>query len=1179
LVIPRHRRGGFALLITVTLLAFLVLLLVSLASLTRVETQVAGNNQQLAQARQNALMALNIALGQLQRHTGPDQRVTTPADIQIPSGVTIGATTTGSQARSSLDAYWRASRNRRWTGAWQNINTTAYNPNDAPAFNPTPGLQSWLVSGNENTAAATSAAPTPNFPFKPTDVVTGLTAASTPLDEIMDASNRPHRLLAKTSAGVTDAASLDRAVTAPQMLIQSTTVPGTNGASTPVGHYAWWIGDEGIKARANLIDPYASDPSATLKRRQSAQRLALEAMTTSGTDGLAGTFAASDSRFTRVNATAQLGFLASGTAYQTEVKSRFHDLTVNSRSVLADVKNGGLKRDLSYILSRPDLNAFRTALTTVSTGSLSYNVTPQGTGNTVFSSTATPYAAYPNDTPLYGSTPGIFTYGPTWEHLWSFYNLGNTTSALPAGVFDSSGNAQGRLQTATQQGLYPILIQAKAFYRLRIVANQIWIDVIPLAVLANPYNVPLSGDFLLKLAGYSPQMQEGTPADPDNPSTSEFTNLGSNSKNAGLYDVRLVVQARGIPPGQAQVFMIDSTQSAAEITATSTSDKRRVRMVNDYDPSTFVTINTGKTVPTGKHVALFSGSGLTGALYADDPSLSDPFIFANLLSTIATTRPSDSGMDPQGFLVYPLASGSRLGGGTAFAYFDPRFPRLQQSLFYQVNYRALRVDSHGAASDNRHPLQWARSYVYYGNTATDNTLPNPFLAANLLSPQDQTVPLSVRWGLVNNGDGTYFTTTPSSIGGDAGTTGFVNLLYDIPQPGQPITSIGQLQHFNAAGYHKSDYNASGDDRWSSATHQFQVNYPIANSYPNPRVRRHKALDWQSQYAYVYDGSYLWNDLLSDRFYFSSYPQTGTFDFSADRLINARHQPFRDRSTTAWDDESAYRGVYRAAQNLLVDGAFNINSTSVEAWKAVFSSLRGVPTGTATDSVANAADLTAPFARVLNPRGGAADAKTGISANAWNGFRNLTQNEINTLAEEMVLQVRLRGPFLSMADFVNRRLTPSAGDTFGLGLRGALQAAIDKVFNLTSDVPVAPFNEPSTATTPHGAMFPDAGYSMSTKIAGFPGYLLQADLLAPLAPHLTARSDTFTIRTYGDVVNPVTLAVEGRAWCEAIVQRIPDYVASRASGGNDPEEAATGANITFGRRYQVVSFRWLSPEDI
>src|SRR5687768_980468 len=77
----RARREGFALLITITLLAFLVLLLVSLASLTRVETQVAANNQTLSQARQNALFALNVALGQLQKYSGPDQRVTARADI------------------------------------------------------------------------------------------------------------------------------------------------------------------------------------------------------------------------------------------------------------------------------------------------------------------------------------------------------------------------------------------------------------------------------------------------------------------------------------------------------------------------------------------------------------------------------------------------------------------------------------------------------------------------------------------------------------------------------------------------------------------------------------------------------------------------------------------------------------------------------------------------------------------------------------------------------------------------------------------------------------------------------------------------------------------------------------------------------------------------------------------
>jgi hypothetical protein len=104
------RRGGFALLITITLLAFLVLLLVSLASLTRVETQVAANNSQLAQARANALFALNLAVGKLQEYAGPDQRVTARADIQ--------AANTG---------------NPYWTGVWDARPVIAATPSHATA--------------------------------------------------------------------------------------------------------------------------------------------------------------------------------------------------------------------------------------------------------------------------------------------------------------------------------------------------------------------------------------------------------------------------------------------------------------------------------------------------------------------------------------------------------------------------------------------------------------------------------------------------------------------------------------------------------------------------------------------------------------------------------------------------------------------------------------------------------------------------------------------------------------------------------------------------------------------------------------------------------------------------------------------------------------------------------------
>ena len=76
----RVRAGrGFALLITLTLLALLVLVAVSFAALTRVEVQVAANQQALAQARQHALMAVNISIGQLQKYAGPDARISAQA--------------------------------------------------------------------------------------------------------------------------------------------------------------------------------------------------------------------------------------------------------------------------------------------------------------------------------------------------------------------------------------------------------------------------------------------------------------------------------------------------------------------------------------------------------------------------------------------------------------------------------------------------------------------------------------------------------------------------------------------------------------------------------------------------------------------------------------------------------------------------------------------------------------------------------------------------------------------------------------------------------------------------------------------------------------------------------------------------------------------------------------------
>ena len=105
-----------------------------------------------------------------------------------------------------------------------------------------------------------------------------------------------------------------------------------------------------------------------------------------------------------------------------------------------------------------------------------------------------------------------------------------------------------------------------------------------------------------------------------------------------------------------------------------------------------------------------------------------------------------------------------------------------------------------------------------------------------------------------------------------------------------------------------------------------------------------------------------------------------------------------------------------------------------------------------------------------------------------------------------------------------------------------------------------------------------------RIYGIPGWSRQADVLRPIAPVLSARDDTFTIRAYGDCRDASGINVKARAVCEATIRRSRDYVdptdeadAFSTTSGTVP--AKTRVNETFGRQFEMISFRWLSPGEI
>jgi hypothetical protein len=90
---------GFALVITLVLLALLVVALLALGTVTQIGQQSAATSVAQMTARQHALLGLGVALGELQKLAGPDDRITGMAGI---AGVAPGANAT----------------TRYWTGVW-----------------------------------------------------------------------------------------------------------------------------------------------------------------------------------------------------------------------------------------------------------------------------------------------------------------------------------------------------------------------------------------------------------------------------------------------------------------------------------------------------------------------------------------------------------------------------------------------------------------------------------------------------------------------------------------------------------------------------------------------------------------------------------------------------------------------------------------------------------------------------------------------------------------------------------------------------------------------------------------------------------------------------------------------------------------------------------------------------
>jgi len=387
---------------------------------------------------------------------------------------------------------------------------------------------------------------------------------------------------------------------------------------------------------------------------------------------------------------------------------------------------------------------------------------------------------------------------------------------------------------------------------------------------------------------------------------------------------------------------------------------------------------------------------------------------------------------------------------------------------------------------------------------------------------------------------------------------------------------------------------------------------------------------------TYDVSFEVNHNLFDMYFLSGMPlvqpSTDGFDWKPfDPLYNLTYTTNPHISMSEGEVEEALRdpvhgdgvGFWLNGYLTSANAQFNVNSTSVEAWAAVLSGMRDKTRESLTGEEIGGEGLHV-LSRLRKPLKGYSYMDPKHDA-GYAGARVLNDDEIFLLAQYIVKEVKERGPFLSLSDFVNRRLsytgkspphdrsaTPTGNDDVQ-SRYGVLESAIHHsginqlmeidAYDSSHDVSVKDSARPYNVNS---IWKPDYKYrQVASKTWGLPGHVTQADLLTPLSPLISVRGESFAIRASGQsIVNEGGEdVVKATVYLEAVVIRTSEYVSPAAVSVSDTSipdhtnrsttpcikvDQRTGemihnklvtANARSGRRFRVLSFRWLHQDEI
>lgn len=1127
---PAVRNRGFVLVVTLSLLVLLTVIAVGLLTLSSISLRTSSSGAAQQQAKTNAHLALMLAIGQLQRELGPDQRISAPGGQQLEEGDKSG----GNHWIGVYDS---------WKATVQPSDTSPRDEEILPDALREKTFRRWLISGDES-VVTNPTAPTGSAPAAEK---VALVAANDDNDAV--------------EAGLIDC---------------------------PTGRYAWWVGDQNMKAKlGGAVEP-ATDAIAAAARLQSAPRAAHEVF--QGLDGVL----PSDERLGKLASTDSLELLS-------EDIQPFHDATTTSLGLITNVRTGGLRKDLNFLLE-----------------------TPKPTVLTALYSADSPAITY--------STGNVPTKGINFYELWVDHNIWGELLTGPPSHADGSSlpSSAPYLQCGPQSD--PFLsykhlprLQVKLIYSLISESKQVagktvydvYLVVEPIYTVWNPFDVCLYVDPSyfpsLKTWGLPYELTIGSKKGTSSTThpTKTFKQLGNNAYiflRGRLGNTTESKQNLVLRPGEVQIL----AQGYGEpIKVQSVNGTMDVNCKIGYDFASgyqfkqvkinSVDIPASDTVPSEITYKLKPETG-------KDPSalVSCSYFIGNTDNKIGSFNTG---------LIYSQTSSESSFNATQRPNIFPTFDFDEQ---FKVKIESM------------NGIKWPICVYTYGlRTEASEAYPiegKRFTGRSMLRANAT----SLGYDLfdLKGDDGDILRTSPLQHGiirvnsdrdpavvpqMDSKGLGYFGAGYDPRNgvthvvtrsiPREPIHSLGALQHGAAEGRLIAGGALKSGERQFNL--QPSVSHAIANSLAPSFLAPDKVRGTLASRPAA-DHSYLANLALWDTYFYSSIkPRTKSAYKSANTAYSEQkkrledflatgvaYKPLPNERMRPWtsDPDAEIKAIFpslspaptaadRTASFLMVDGMFNVNSTSVTAWKSFLSGLKKakVPSNPSPNLLGQPKMIEAEgtaVAALLEAAGEEIDdSNLGDRSDAeqWRGFRSLSDEQIKELAKAIVKQVRSRGPFLSIADFVNRR----PGSDKELAVSGALQSALDD-----DDVSInEAYRQGERALSladanAQGFPFPEA--EAGPKAIGSPGYVKQGDLLTSLGPLIAVRGDTFVIRAYGEARDASGKNVLARSWCEAVVQRVPDFL--------DPSEKAydtpkSETNLTFGRRFNIISFRYLNPLEI